>query len=73
MKSDLNIRGVMFEVEYNYQEEYPIMWKPDSSGYASHPVTFEITEINHKGVDFMEFFSHEIDDIEYMLWMNLNE
>lgn len=66
MKRTVNIKGIDFEVEFEYSpEERMVMYYPDGSGYPGCPAQVdEISEIKYNGEDFYEFFEDNLSIVE---------
>lgn len=64
MKKQINILGINFDVEYDYEPYEPA--QKDKYGRIIQPETYEdlkIVSIEHKGTDFEDFFL-ELDMVE---------
>ena len=74
MTETINFKGIDFEVEFDYQPyEAMVMYYPDGSGHPGCPEQAEISEINHKETDFMEFLEDNINEIEQLVLDKMHE
>jgi hypothetical protein len=78
MEAILEIRGLDFDLEYEYTpEEPPVMFTVEGHGNPGEPETLEILEIHLEGttISFTDFFIelNEMDEIKDLLWKHINE
>ena len=69
--TQINFRGKIFEVEYDYTPEEKQVYYPGGSGYPGCAEQVEICKVTHNGEDFTDFiFESEADceEIENMLY-----
>lgn len=75
MKAEINVKGIEFDVEFEYQpEEKSTRCDADNSGYpgCAEAIT-GIYSIMHNGTDFKYFFEDELDMIESKIWESFNK
>jgi hypothetical protein len=74
MKRVLNIKGVDFEVTFDYApEEKTVMYYADGSGYPGSPESIDNIHIEHKGTDFDDFFGDNMEMVEVLIWQSFEE
>jgi hypothetical protein len=70
----IEFKGIEFDVEFDYQPEEPmVMYYADGSGYPGCAEECTLTDISHKGTDFMEFFEDDIEEIEEEILNQIHE
>lgn len=74
MNATIDLEGVEYEVEFDYQPEEPmVMYYKDGSGDPGCSAEVIITEIKRKGVDCFTFFEDDLEPIEAAVFKSLEE
>lgn len=68
-KISINYKGVNLDIEYDHQPEEKPERGPEAM-YAGCNESFEIEEIKHKGVCFLDVFENDLDEIEEIIRSN---
>lgn len=74
MKTQLEFRGKIFDVEYDYEPaEKEVTYYADGSGYPGCPEQVYINRVMYNGEDFSDFIFASEQDCEDMEKMLLEE
>jgi hypothetical protein len=70
----LNIKGVDFDVVYDYRpEEPPSRCLADNTGYPGAIEVLDILQISHKETDFTQFYEGDMDKIKDIFWKTVSK
>ena len=74
MIKTINLRGLDFEVEFNYQPYEPMVkYYEDGTGYPGSSEYAEVIQVTHKETDFTEFLEDDINEIEQLVLDKMHE
>ena len=74
MKRIINYRGIDFDVTFDLQpEEKEVLYDSNNEGYPGCPERIDYIHIEHKGVDFDDFFEKELSKIEEAIWKSFED
>jgi hypothetical protein len=70
----IEYKGIEFDVEFDYLPPSPmVMYYKDGTGHPGDEADIDIQYIKHKGTCFYDILEENIDDIEVLVWKEMEE